>query len=310
MGGRNLNALNVCGWRSGVARLAIVGALAAGAPAARAMDDADKPDALRGPSVKEEPKDASLVQRDFSGKIKRLDTDPTLAALEKISLTPEEKAAAEKIITERNTILDRLVLDNLQELVALNGARQAGDRAGARAKLADLLEKMKPLTSRGRLVDELKSVLPESKHAELVRLTGEYTQASIADRMENPEAQGEMGAALAKRTRNPRAGAAAAEFLENFGQEIKRSYERVLGSRAKDFDKLINQLQLSPEQEAKVRRIATDLIQKANGKPSPRETTRAFFEIYRELDVDQRQILRDRIREQRGERPEQSGSGK
>jgi hypothetical protein len=263
--------------------------IAAGVSSTAWADDSPA-DALRGPSVNERPKDSTLVERDFSGRIKRVETDPVLAGLERIKLSSEERAAADKIVNERNTILDGIVQDNIQLLVQLNGARQAGDNAGIRKYVGEAMVLLRPLTARGLLIDELKSVLPKDKHEELARMVSEYRAASIGERM-----QGDMG-----KPGQGRAQASAAEFLENFGQELKRSYERVIGTRTQDFEALVKSLSLTPEQDSKVRRIVVDLAQKTSGKPTQRQTAKAFMDVYKLLDAEQRKVLIERAAEQRG----------
>ena len=274
-----------------VIRAAVMMSLAGAvlAPCTPARGDDTGGDALRGPSVAERPKDSTLIERDFSGRIKRIEIDPALAALEKLKLTPEQRAAADKIVNERNTILDGIVLDNVRLIVELAGARQSGDAAGVRKYVGEAMDKLRPLTSRGQLIDELERVLPSAAFAELRRMVNEYRAASIDDRMNAADGSPKQG----------RAQAGAAEFLENFGQEIKRSYERVLGARSKDFDALLKTLSLTPEQDAKVRQIVIDLVQKTSGKPTARQTSKAFMDVYKLLDAEQRKVLIERVAEQR-----------
>lgn len=281
--------------------------------------DSGAADALRGPSVGEKLLSRSLVERDFSGKLKRLEVDPAIAAIEHIELTPDERAKVDRLINERNTLMDGLVLDHLKDIVALAGARQAGDRAGTRESLVRVYEEFRPFIERGTLSKELKSALPEAKYAELERMTREYGEAAMGERESEMNGENTQGAAagaggkrFAGRGGAGKEGAGAAraqEFLEGFGQEIKRSYERVLGSRAKDFDALLASLSLRPEQESKVRGLVTDLIQKSLGKPSPRETARVYMQVYRELDAEQRAALVRTIRERRGEPKKDEGAG-
>ncbi len=54
---------------------------------------------------------------------------------------------------------------------------------------------------------------------------------------------------------------------------------------------LLIELQLSPEQEAKIRQRAIDAFQKAGGKLGERQKAAAFVELYQELDTEQRQRL-------------------
>lgn len=257
-------------------------------PDAAPADDAG---ALKGPSVNERGRQGghekpTLVERDFEGELKRLDQDPVIAGLEKIGLTPEEKAAAEKIVYERYALLDGLVQEHLRTIVELAQSRQAGDREATRKYVGVLLAEFQPLIKRGPLLDELKGVLPADKHAKLAEMTREYRRESAKDR---EKSGGERPG-----------GAMVAEFLESFGGEIKRSYQRVVGSRTSEFEETIKRLGLSEEQEAKVRRMVTDSFQKNIGKSSRREKARVFMSVYRELDAQQRQTLMQILKERRG----------
>lgn len=80
------------------------------------------------------------------------------------------------------------------------------------------------------------------------------------------------------------------------GQEVRRSYERVVGQQAADFDALIKSLNLSEAQESKVRQIVGDSFQKYEGKIPANERAKLIALVWRELDGSQREILLKRLR--------------
>lgn len=272
--------------------------LLAAAPT-RAQSAADDSAPLGGPKV--ETRDAershTLVERDFDGKLKRID-DPLVAALELLDLSDADRAAAQDVLDARAAEMDALVRDNLKEIAELASARQSGDQTAARGLLADLLRKAKPITSKGTVLEQVKAVLSNKDGAELERLVGEYSAATAAERAENP--MGEAGARTPRTRVGKRLQAQAIERLAGLGGEIKRSYERVFGGRAGELQELVAKLGLSPEQESRVTQIFTDLFQKTYGKPTRAQSTKAFFEAYALMNDEQKARFRELAAERTG----------
>jgi hypothetical protein len=236
----------------------------------------------------------TLIQRDFDGKFKRIDGDPVAAALDLLDLDKETRAAADRVLAERARDMDGLVKDHLREIAELANARQSGDQARARELMRDLLTTAKPILDKGPIVDQVAAALPTDKAAELKRIVEEYVQAGIGERMngDGADTPRRRTAAGGKPTKFQ---ASLAERLQEFGGELKRSYERVFGNRAADFQKLVKDLGLSPEVESKVQQIFTDLFQKTYGKPTKAQSTKAFFEAYALMTPEQRAKLRERF---------------
>ncbi len=267
--------------------IAAVG-LSALAPAASAQSDTtDAP--LSGPRVTPRDAEPTLVERDFGGRLKRLEADPVLAALDKLTLDADTRARVDAVIAERNAIVDRLVQDHFKTIVELHNARQADERDKVRELLRELAGYARPLLSRGSLADEVRPLLPEDQRQQFSSMLSEYRSAALTDRMGG----GDTGPAMS------RAQAATTELLTGFGQEIKRAYDRTFNARKAEFDKLLETLNLTPEQDAKVRGIVVDQFQKSQGQSSPRDRRRMFMQIYRVLDAEQRSTLMARLREQR-----------
>src|SRR5262245_31664682 len=113
-------------WASGIGAMAAVALLSAGAlgqaqpgkPAAPGQDD---PAALGGPSVggggpgaptkvDEAP---TLVQRDFDGRLKRLEGHPVAAAIDAMRLSADEQAATKKVLLDRSLAIEKVIRENL-----------------------------------------------------------------------------------------------------------------------------------------------------------------------------------------------------
>ncbi|HMN40590.1 MAG TPA: hypothetical protein PKE29_07060 [Phycisphaerales bacterium] len=263
-------------------------------PLPAAPSDAD---ALRGPTVSRSPNrpEHSIVERDFNGRLRKSEEHPVLLALARLDLTPEQKAAADKVLAERGATLDTIVRDNLRLLVEYAQAKQSDD-APALAKLQpEILEKVRPFLKRGTMLSELVPVLPEDKLAELRRMLDEYNAVAAQDRAAD---------SMTGKDKPNRLGAMLAGGFENFGAEARASYERVVGAAGKDFENLIKMLVLTPEQESKVRQKVGDLFQKTYGKPTKGQIARLFLDVYADLDTEQRHRLARYIGEEnRARRP-------
>ena len=274
-------------WSFGV-EFGIACAAASVALAAEPPPDAD---ALRGPKIEMKAAGAakSIVERDFNGRVKKLEEPPALAAVRVLELTPEDRAAADKVVGDRAAALDTIVRDNLRLIIELSLAQQAKDKVDSGRLLAEAMKKAGPYLKRGPLLQELRPVLPPEKFAALTRMVDEYRTAAAEDRMSNPM-EGE---------KNPgKLGAMLAVGFEGFGQEVRASYQRVVEDGGKEFEGFIKMLDLSPQQESRVRRIAMDMFTKTYGKPTQMQKVRFMLDIYAELDTEQRHRLAEYLGEE------------
>jgi len=249
------------------------------------------PAVLAGPRVRTGDARATLIEREFGGKLKRIDTDPVQAVLGLLTLSPEEAAATQTILVERAAIMDKVVTDNLREVVRMAQAFQSQDAAEGLRLAADLFEKAAPLRARGTLEDELAATLTESNGTELRRLTREYRDAAITESAKEPGPGGKA---------RGRIGAVAYERLAGLGNEVRLSFERTIGAGGKELEALLTSLGVSPEQESKLQAIIQDTYIATYGKPTRAQQVSGFLKIYGVLDADQRKEFARYIAEQRG----------
>ncbi len=258
---------------------------------------------LSGPTVKPAGKAVkTLIERDFSGKIKRLEVSPPEAALALLDLDEATRAKANALLLERSRTLDGIVRDNLKLIVRLAGARDAASTEKGKAEYLELIqelsEKALPLRERGTLQAQLQAILPEAARNQLTKLSQDYWNALLEEKQAAAKqaAASQDGAAgggmRGKETREFMRG----EFMAIVGQEIKRSYERVVGQQTKDFDELLKSLNLTDAQESKIRKLVGDSFVANYGKVSPAERAKVFTQVYRELDEQQRATLMERVR--------------
>lgn len=252
---------------------------------------------LRGPGVTETPAAPSLVQRDFAGRIVELDMHPAEAAVRLLDLDKATAAKVDTILLERSAMLDKLVADNLELLVRLQGARESGDTQQTAALFQQLSAKAQPLRDRGQLAQELMTVLNNDQDAELRRLMQEYWRAVVKQELDDkraaqtmdPDAEPDATAAPSRREqRADTRDAMRQEMQQIIGGEIRRAYERTIGSAAREFDNLIKDLNITPEQESKIRKLVGDSFQRTYGKATAAERTKVFWEVYSVLDDAQK----------------------
>lgn len=252
----------------------------------------ESPGTLAGPKVKARVETTSLVERDMGGRLKRLDIPAEEAALALLKLDPASKKKVDAVLSQRASILDEIVRENIELIGQIAGASQAGDRVKVVELVREIAPKFQPLSARGRLIDELKSALPEKQAAELERLVKEYQEALWQDAQAESKAEG--------KAIRP-AEFAGRERLAAIGQEIKRSYDRQFASKQQRFEKLLGELALPPEKETKVRNLVTDHAQKYRLNPTPQQNRELFFRIMGALNLQEQGRLLRLIREERGE---------
>ncbi|MBX3358669.1 MAG: hypothetical protein KF745_09595 [Phycisphaeraceae bacterium] len=263
-------------------------------PASTPADPTSDGSALKGPAVTAAAVAPTLVQRDFSGKVVRLETNPAEAAVRVMPLDAASRAAVDRILLERSRLLDQLVTENLQTISLLHNAREAGDKAEATRLVQELAAKAKPLRDRGVLAQELIAALPPDEGKELKRMVQEYWKAVVDEDLAKPASEREDKSPGATRMAGVR-DSARTEFARIAGQEIKSAYERTIGQQSRDFDALIAQLSLTPAQESKVRKIVGDSFNKSFGKATPNERAQVFWKVYAELDETQKKQILERI---------------
>ncbi|MBL8764647.1 MAG: hypothetical protein JNM07_10305 [Phycisphaerae bacterium] len=242
---------------------------------------------LSGPKVATKTRPASLVERDAAGKIVRLDVPPPVAALDLLDLTKEQRAAADEVVSRRAAILDTVVRNNLETLVKLNSGARAANPEERLALLEKLGAEAEPLKRRGGLQDELMTAIGPEHGVAFRALIQEYGRAVFQESVAEQRAAG--GKADGKKI-------LAKEVERAIGQEVRRSYDRVFGAAARDFDALLKELAVTPEQEGKIRKVVGDEFTRSYGKLTPAQRTETFWKVFRELDETQRRTLIQRVR--------------
>ena len=216
------------------------------------------PDPLAGPRVTTPAKKTTLVERDFDGKVRRLEVSPEEAAVRLLELDDATKGKVNEAIAARSKLFDDFVRQNFDLL--LKFASSQGNKADRGMLLRETFEKAAPIREHGRLQEHLVAVLPEDKKQTFTHLVDEYRNAVTAEEAKLPNEQGKPSG---------RTGAAIKVGLEQFGQDVKRAYERVIAAGQGKLETFLKNLDLNAEQEQKIRKMVVDFYTQYLGKEPP-----------------------------------------
>lgn len=238
-------------------------------PGATKPDD----DAMRGPSVKEAARVASLVKRDMSGTLERLDTRPEQAAVGLLGLSAEERKATDALFADRFAAVTKLLQEQYDLFIKLQNARQGGaSRAEIRPLMRDFHNAALPMLERP-FVEQVEAKLPEGKRAEFRRLVDEYKRAMAA------EEPGGMGAGNGTgggggRGRGVEGGGSPADKGAADGpipprvetnlliRETARALNAMVTERKEHLASLLKAVEATPEQEGQIEAIVREQAEK------------------------------------------------
>ncbi|MDX2115162.1 MAG: hypothetical protein SFZ24_06000 [Planctomycetota bacterium] len=245
---------------------------------------------LSGPTVEKEAEgggaeSGSLVRRDFSGKLERLEVRPEQAALDLLGLTAEERRKVDGVLLERAEAMDQLVRENLELLVRMQSAREGGDARERRKVLQELRSAAERALGTQRLEEQIVRELPERTRGRFRGLVSEYLSAvgeEEAKGGEGMEGAGERG----RRGGEMFAGMRAQ--LVVFGQEIKSAYERYAAEGSAQLERFIRGAGLSAEQEGRVRGVIMQWFQETKGNATQAQKAELWARVAPELTVEQR----------------------
>lgn len=280
---------------------------------------------LAGPSVggDDAAGGATIVVRDFSGKIKRPDMRPEVAALQVLSLSPAERKATGQVLAQRAAMLDRLVRENIDLLLRAQTARESDDRAEKQAVLKETTRVFAPLGEGGTLEAKLAAALEPENAARFRAVLRDYWRArareAVPQRDDTPPTK--QPAAQRQRDDEPMRDAAPEQAsdadeveapltrrqrqalvriaTETLGQEVRRSYENLAADGAARLEAAIEALALTDEQQTRVRAIVTEFAQESKLNPTRMQRLRLFLRVSRELTPEQRRKLIDLARDTR-----------
>lgn len=245
-------------------------------------------DAMRGPKVGERQAAPTLVRRDASGKLERLELRPEQGAVDLLKLTPEERKPVDEVLTARLLEINKALQEHYDLFIKLQTARQGGAKP----------EEVRPLMREFRsavtallepaLVERMAAMIPEGKRAEYRGYVDEYKRAFVASEPMN-ERGGGAGAGTGGGGGRGR-GVEGREKVEKDGGEMRpadgatntdriparvevnlllremaRSLKGIVDERKEHMDHFLKSIDATSEQEARIRAITRDAAE-ANKK--------------------------------------------
>lgn len=265
----------------------------AGAPSTTKSGEDSK---MGGPAAIAPVARRSLVRRDFNGTMAVLETRPEIAALDAMTLNPEETSATKTLFRRRFVFISRFLADHWDVFLALRGARQSGaGREGTKEmrekfwefrKLADPL--LRPL-----LAEQIAPLLTDENEFQFRAMVEEYVDAFATQ-------EGNGRAAPGGEKARAQAPARVRERVETglLLREIARTLASMVESGREKTESLMALIQPdTPEQEAEIR-AAIRRMGEARGTSLTREDrAKLMAEIQSLLTPEQRERVRRGLRE-------------
>lgn len=231
----------------------------------------------------------SIVERDFEGKLIKIDRRPEVAAVEKLALTVEKRKEIDDFLTARFAKVSAFTKEHYDLFIKLQGARQAQSREELPSLMRQMREAAGDFVNKP-LVDELAALVSKEQGENLRRMVREY----MVESAKSEPRQGPAGAGPGRADGPPVEGPRAE--LNLFIREMARGFAAMVAERKQQSDEQFKRVQATPEQEAKIRAI----IRSYNTSPGTELTREQRMEmtqkILAELTPEQRQLWQQRER--------------
>ncbi|HVZ94114.1 MAG TPA: hypothetical protein VG797_06350 [Phycisphaerales bacterium] len=146
-------------------------------------------------------------------------------------------------------------------------------------------------TDKDKKADEPRKADDESKKAEESEKPDEPKKPDEAkepapdDMMDEPPASPPKPGAAG---RADRAKLVAQFMINEFTREVRRSYERIIADGKRRLDEIAKELDLTPEQDGKIRQLAANYALESKQNPTQAQRAKFFAEIMKELTPEQR----------------------
>lgn len=260
-----------------------------GVPGAVGAEPADKPALLAGPRVEERASAPTLVHFGADGRLLALDDREEIMAIELLGLSDAERAPLDQLVRLRLADVMSGGLKRIPLVLELQEATASGDDA----KIDDVLMRYarnRPIWGNKVALDVVvEDALPPRVRAEYRRLVTEYQDAWVAMRArESMKGREELLAALEREKRIA---------------DIRRPTEARLSQARERFEAISKRLDLTTDQEGKLRTLVQEYATNTNYRPTGRDGLKLLSDMFSVLTWEQRVEMAKYLREQRtGER--------
>jgi len=239
----------------------------------------DEEPLLAGPRLADEADERTLVRFEFNGNLRRLDRTPEEAALDALNLPRAVRDRADEIMRMRRTVLDEYVRGDLEILIAIQKARQAGNKPEAETLVVEVANRVEGINGPIRLRDAIASTLPETERREFHRMIDDYWRALVLDETQQGQNRKEKMTLAQARSR---------VVLNAASTELRRAFERQYKPRENALAELARLLELKSDQEATIGKPIRELAERTKTKPSAREAYDLTNKVLAQLEPLQR----------------------
>lgn len=277
----------------------------------------ESPSALAGPKVEVATTRMSLVKLDFDGRLKILDERPERAALDLLTLTEAEREATRRILQQRAIDVSDLLSQHQALFLKIQTSRQGMAGGGTRSEkpeseLSAYMREFRPLADHllnPPLLDVLSGVLTKENSKKFSQLVHEYNTAVLTERNSTPREGSDSGARMAgesgqqdssktdSRSREKGVDESRGSLspmqlnrmeMNALLREMAKSLSSMVQERREKTEELIKTLDLTPEQEAKIRKIIRGQGERGGLNPTREDQREMWRLILVELTADQR----------------------
>lgn len=278
-------------------------AMASGTIAGEPPSDGGKDAPLSGPKVVDRERPKTLVERDASGALVRIEQRPEVAALALLTLTPEEKLATDRIVLEHQVAVGRALDEHMAMFLEYQGVRQSANREKMRELAPKFRQAMGALLSPS-LIDRVAGALPKEKSEGLRGYVDEYLQAEFTQQSEQrggaegerrptsrkkDDRPGEDGMMPSPRKDVPMQMPKAMRERQEANllmREMARTLSSIVQERTARMDAALKAAEATPEQEARIKAIVRETSSPTK-PPTPAEREQTTRKILAELGPEQ-----------------------
>jgi|GEM_PF-3120388 len=231
---------------------------------------------LAGPQVRESgPSSAARLR--YDGTMVEPELPPPVMILGSIDLTEAECARVDALLGERAAVFDRAVTDNWEGLLSLDGFKAERNLRAQALVIAGFLSSLKPLADHPPLREQVRGALDDSHYDEFDALLVRFDHDQLASWRADAERSGEPPRLL---------GHAIEAAGRSFGAEVERAVERYVSDGTGLLERLLDDLDLTPEQDRIVRAIVADHMAGPGFEPDEETQKQLFLKVVTHLPPD------------------------
>ena len=255
-------------------------------PASDASGTVPARDALGGPTIAVEPRH-SLVEYVYGGGLRELDLPAGEAALELLNLDESVADKVAHVLAQRAQLTEKLIIDNFDFLSQGETINASDNKLAQGIFILRALVVFEPLVARGRVENEIRSVLPPDKAREYARLLGEYWDAY---------ARAELAKNGQRITRRRIKQIIRKARFGQFEQEVELAVQRTIDTARFQVGYLLRDMDLTEAQKKTIHTLVVNYVTKNMGQPSEDDGEKLYASIIAFLNEHQREVLAERIK--------------